>query len=128
MKCLDTTFLIDLLRGAPAAVSQARSIQEAQVVLATPAPCVTELIRGLSKATPRTREAAHLLLDQLEVLPLDKEAARKSGDIAAETTLRGQEVSTVDCLIAGIVVVSRGTLVTRDQDFARIPGLSIETY
>jgi tRNA(fMet)-specific endonuclease VapC len=34
----------------------------------------------------------------------------------------------MDVLIAGVVREAGGTIVTRDQDFARIDGLPVESY
>lgn len=128
MRFLDTSFLVDLLRGAPAAVRKAKLLQESTDLLGTPSPCVAELLRGLRHASARNRAEAEALLDQLEIAPLDERAARRAGEAAAETSGRGREVAMVDCLVAGVVLSAEGSLVSRDVDFARIPGLSIETY
>lgn len=125
---LDTTFLIDLLRGIPAAVQKSHRFKDAGEVLAVPAPCIAELVRGLAGTSRRSRGAAEALLAQLDVGPLDSAAARRAGTVAAETARRGDEVSMVDCLVAGVVLEGDGTLVTRDADFGRMPGLSVETY
>ena len=93
-----------------------------------PAPCVAELVRGLAQSSPRSRAVAEALLAELEVRPVDDAGARCAGAVAAETSQRGDEVSMVDCLVAGVVIEGEGTLITRDADFGRVPGLSVETY
>jgi tRNA(fMet)-specific endonuclease VapC len=128
MICADSSFLIDLMRGAPAAIRKAEGIQESGHSLAVPAPCVAELIRGSLLAKGRNRGLTQELLENLEVLPLDFPAAQAAGEMAAETASRGNSVPLLDCMIAAIARNAELTLLTRDPDFARIPGLSIETY
>ncbi len=125
---LDTTFLIDLLRGVPAAVRKSLLFKDSGEVLAVPAPCVAELVRALAQSSERSRGAAEALLSQLEVGSVDSVAARLAGTVAAETAHRGGEVGMVDCLVAAVVLADQGTLVTRDADFGRVPDLSVETY
>jgi len=127
-RLLDTTIVIDLLKGSDNAVEKIRSLQESGDMLATAAPCLAEVVRGTRFSGKLEREAAEGLLRQLEVLPVDERSARLAGEIAAETTRRGKEVGLIDCLIAGVAIVQEATLVTRDTDFSRIPGLSLETY
>ncbi len=128
MKVLDTNFVIDLLSGNAAAAEKARSDESPGLSLAVPAPCVAELFRGVDRAGGRGREALEALLNEVEVLPLDDPGARIAGRLAAETASSGREVSMMDCLVAGIAVRHEATIVSRDRDFSRIPGLSLETY
>jgi tRNA(fMet)-specific endonuclease VapC len=128
MYCADASFLIDLLRGVPAAVQKASDFEARGQLLAIPAPCVAELVRGASIGSSRERERTEELIDTLEILPLDSRSALIAGKIAAESTNRGQEVPLLDCLIAAIAQLAEATLITRDRDFARIPGLTVETY
>jgi tRNA(fMet)-specific endonuclease VapC len=127
-RILDSTLLIDLLSGDPHASKKVGELQESGDLLRTASPCVAEIVRGVRFANPKQREAAEGLLSQLEVLPVDERAARRAGDISAETAHRGCAVGLVDCLIAGVALMEEATVVTRDTDFARVPGLTIETY
>ncbi|EQD73301.1 protein containing PilT protein [mine drainage metagenome] len=127
MRFLDSTFLIDLLAGDPDAARLARAFQVSGERLATPAPCVAELLRGVRR-TGKGLQPTEDLLAQLEVVPLDERAARRAGEIAAQTAARGREVAMMDCLVAGVAISLDGTLVSRDSDFARIAGLTLETY
>ncbi len=127
MRFLDSSFLIDLLAGDPETARLAGVLQASGERLATPAPCVAELLRGVRR-TGKGLQATEGLLAQLEVIPLDERSARRAGEIAAQTAARGREVAMMDCLVAGVVISSDGTLVSRDSDFARIAGLTLETY
>lgn len=46
MRYLDTTFTVDLLRGVTPAVNESLQFKESREFLATPAPCVAEVMRG----------------------------------------------------------------------------------
>ncbi len=128
MKLLDTSFLIDLLAGVPAAGRKAKALHAEGALVGVPAPCVAELLRGVLRGGGKGLDAAEALLGELEVAPLDESSARRAGQLAAETSARGLEVAMVDALIAGIALEVDGEIVSRDSDFHRIPGLRLETY
>lgn len=128
MRCVDSSFVIDLLRGLPAAVARAAELDAEGQVVALPAPCVPEVVRGGHLAGPREVRRTEQLLAQFEILPLDLAAAHTAGRIAVECDARGTRVPMLDCLIAGIVREHHAPLISRDSDFARIPGLLVETY
>ncbi len=128
MRCVDSSFLIDLMRSVPSAVAKASELEKDRQTIAIPAPCVAEVVRGASLGGPRERRQTEELLDQLEVLPLDARSARAAGQLAAECAVRGMDVPLLDCLIGAIARVHEAVLITRDSDFARIPGLVVETY
>lgn len=128
MKCVDSSFLIDLLRGAPAASAKAEELQRVQASLLVPAPCVTEILRGahLVGGTPlqRTEE----LIEQLELLPFDASIAKEAGTLSAGLTRRGTPIGFADLIVAATAIHHRAVLVTRDADFVRVPNLTVETY
>lgn len=128
MRCVDSSFLIDLMRSVPSAVAKAGQLERDRQVVAIPSPCVAEIIRGATLGGSKERRLTEELLDQLEVLPLDGRSARAAGLLAAECIGRGTNVPILDCLIAAIAREHEATLITRDADFARIPGLAVETY
>ena len=56
--------------------------------------------------------------------PISVDAARMGG----ECSRRGEAVGTLDLLIASTAKHHHAALLSRDSDFARIPGLTLETY
>lgn len=128
MKVLDTTFLIDLLRGK----------KETFEILNTKDPLLTtqinmyEVIRGifLKKESKDKLIQSLELFDNIKVLSLDDSGIIRSAEISAEMIEQGTIISQTDCLIAGITL-SKGinTIVTRNvKHFERIKGLKIESY
>lgn len=133
MKCLDTAFLIDLLRNDAGAIKKARGLDEAGPS-ATTEINVFELVYGIhrSKRIDRQRRLAHVqrLFSRLVTLPLNHEAALKAGEILGRLAREGKEVSTFDGLTASIALVHGcNVVVTRDvEGFQNIPRIRVETY
>jgi predicted nucleic acid-binding protein len=71
----------------------------------------------------RRRENIRSLLDALEILPLDREAADGAAVVRRELERTGSGIGMADSLIAGIVLARGGALMTRNQHFKRVPGL-----
>lgn len=111
---LDTTVLIDALRGRPAA-GRLRGLRRAGD---TPFVCVVnvdEVVRGLRQGE---EESARRLLTGLRIAPLGREegwrAARWRRDMAA----MGRTLSQADCLVAAAAVGVGARLATGNpQDF-----------
>ena len=112
---LDSTVLIDYLRGRPA-VGRVWALIEAGDVLATTAINVEEIVRGLR---PTEVDAATQLFSGLEVLAVDAAAAWQAGEWRRNSAARGVTLWQADCLIAATAKVNGATLVTGNtKDFA----------
>ncbi len=128
MKLLDTTFLIDLLRGK----KETSALIHGDEPLLTTQINMYEVIRGffMNKTVPSKIPRVLELFENIRVLPLDDNSIIKSAEISSDLISFGQEVHDTDCLIAGIAVsngISR--IVTKNsKHFERIHGLTIEGY
>ncbi len=121
---LDTTVLIDFLRGRPVLARVAR-LRARNDQVATTAVNVEEVVRGLRAAeTPAARQ----LFDGLLVLPIGREAAWLAGEWRREHAARGITLWQADCLVAAAAHHATGTLVTGNpQDFP-MAGLALEHW
>lgn len=128
MKCLDSTFCIDFANGVPEALAKAEELSAIGERLAIPAPALTEFLVGAFYQEGRRLAQALEFVSELEVLdvtePISVDAARLGG----ECSRRGEMVGTIDLLIASTAKHHHAHLLSRDKDFARIPGLTLETY
>lgn len=128
---LDTTFLIDLMKGDEAAVARAKAIQREGGAARIPTPALFELWRGVHLAA-RTADEERKVLGLLSVYPwasLDGDGAARAGEIDALLLRRREPIDPEDSMIAGIALARGEPLLTRDaRHFARIPGLQVETY
>lgn len=128
MRCVDTTFCVDLAKGERAAVALAKDLDTRRERLAIPAPALTEfLIGGFAKGGARL-ETAIDLVSRMEVIPIDEAIAVEAARIGGQAIRDGTPIGTLDLLIAAAARIRQCPIITRDRDFAGIPGLKIETY
>lgn len=121
---LDTTVLIDVLRGRPAAarVLALRSTGDAPV---TSAINVEEIVRGLR---PAEQPAADRLFDGLLVLPVGRAEAETAGAWRRELAAAGRTVHQADCLIAATAARASARLATGNVKDFPLPGVLVEHW
>ncbi len=127
---LETSFVIDFLKGENDAVSKMRSIIYENIAYEIAAPTIFELWGGLEimENSEKEREKIVSLIEGLIVYPLDNESAKVAGRIDGELVKKGQKIDTEDCMIAGIALTNNQKILTRDQHFKRIGRVKIESY
>ena len=128
---LDTTFLIDILRNKQEASDKLKSLEKLNVPIAVAAPSIVEIFAGLHYSKKSDEEKGRIIdvLESQVIHDLDKESARKAGEIKGNLIKTGNDIELMDCMIAGIAKVNNETLVTRNiKHFSRINGLKIENY
>ncbi|MGH3340602.1 MAG: PIN domain-containing protein [Propionibacteriaceae bacterium] len=114
LRVLDSTVLIDFLRGRPA-VGRVIALRASGDVPATTAINVEEIARGLR--TDET-EAARRLFSGLIILPIDSRAAWQAGTWRRDFAARGVTLYQSDCLVAATTWAHEGTLATGNpKDF-----------
>jgi tRNA(fMet)-specific endonuclease VapC len=123
MMVADTDVLIDFLEGrSPAAERIALELDRGQ--LRTTVITRFELLAGAK--TPRQLKLVGELLAALPSLPLDEPGADAAAEIRRLLERDGTGIGMADSLIAGIVVVHKGVLLTRNRrHFERVPGLPL---
>ncbi len=128
MPCLETTFLVDVLRGNPSVKETLTSLHSKTRLVAS--PTVMELWCGalLSAISEKEKKKINELLEALIVLPLDEKAAKEAGEIEASLTKKGQMIDMEDIMIGAICIANGEKLITRDQHYARIDRLKMEKY
>ncbi len=121
MTVLDTNFLIYLLRNKEAA-----EVADYYTNPKTTTITLFELYYGANRSVKQKESISEInsLLKSVELLPFDKSAAEKAGEIQAGLMNSGIPIDIQDVLIAGIVMSRKEELVTSDiNHFKRIPGL-----
>ncbi len=111
---LDTTVLVDYLRGSPAADDLDRRLDRGDIACTT-AVNVEEVARGL-----RTGEEddATRLIEGLTVLTLGAEEGWRAGRWRRAFASRGVTLSQLDCLIAAAALTAEAVLATGNpKDF-----------
>jgi len=128
MKILDTTFLIDMIRGKKETIPIINSTQH----LFTTQINMYEVIRGffLENIAPSNFYKIIELFENIKLLNLDDNSIIKSAEISSNLTKKGKYIPHNDCLIAGIAI-AKGitTIITKDSEhFKRIKEINIERY
>jgi len=118
MLLLDSTVLIDFLRGRPAA-GRVDALLRAGETLATTGINVEEIARGLR---PDEEEGARRLVAGLVILPIGSDEGWLAGMWRREASARGVTLAQADCLIAAAAALSTAHLATGNpKDFASMP-------
>lgn len=121
---LDTTVLIDALRGRPAA-DRVRALRKRGDVAYTCAVNVEEVVRGLR---PFEREQALRLLRGLRPAPLTPTEGTQAGDWRRDFAGVGTTLSQADCLIAAAAVGVGARLATGNPRHFPMAELDVEHW
>ncbi len=122
--------MIDFFRGASNAVRRMQELVDNNEVVTIAAPTLMELATGTALAqSGREKEQLTAFLSSVAVLPLDKEAALKAGELNAMLITGGEMIEPMDVQIGAIAAAHNERLITRNvKHFKRIPGLDVKTY
>ncbi len=118
----DTDVLIDALHGEDPQGRVAAALRSG--ALATTSITAFELLSGARSEA--AQEAVRLLLDAVQVVPLDREAAARAAVVRQQLERTGKAIGMADYLIAGICLDRGASLLTRNQGhFDRVEGLEL---
>lgn len=127
--CLDTTVLVDSLRGRRQTVDFIRELESRSVNLATTTVNSFELYYGAYRSEKKQIgvNAVGQLLRRLMVLELSENASEDAGKTMALLEQSGEPVEFRDVLIGSIAKVHQFALVTKNTEhFLKIPGLEVK--
>ncbi len=131
MTCLDTDFIIDLLRRKPAAENKLEELTADGDKLTTTPLNASELYKGAYKSSRPIEEAKKVrhLLDTLDILEFSTAASEAFGKLSIEFQRKGNDIGDFDLLIASIALTNGEPLLTKNaKHFSKVPGLAIESY
>ena len=131
MVCLDTSFIIDVLRGNEVVKKLKDSIDIANEAISVATPTIMELVKGAYLSNKPDLEKQKILnfLSSLIALNLNKESAILAGEIEANLTQQGEIIELEDIMISAIVIANEETLITRNKKhFDKIKNLKTLTY
>ncbi len=126
---LDTNIVSFLMRARPPAVlDRLRALGPQHVAISV--ITALELHQGaeLSATPDRYHALIATMLASLPVLPLPVEAATIGGKMRADLQRHGTPLADMDSLIAAHALTVGLVLVTNDQAFQRVPGLTVEDW
>jgi len=125
---LDTNIVSHLLRGHPAVVTAVTATAIGEI-------CISAVTEGeLRFGLARRPEATHLanlvreFLARVSVEPWNSDVAQRYGTLRAENQARGVSLSALDMMIAGHAYSLGLVLVTSDNAFTHVQGLSVANW
>jgi predicted nucleic acid-binding protein len=121
---LDTTVLVDALRGRSAA-ERLRGLRQSKQIPWICAVNVEEVMRGIREPE---RDATLRLLRGMHLAPLGREQGTRAGDWRREFAARGITLSQADCLIAAAAVGVGASLATGNPKDFPMPELEVEHW
>ncbi len=129
---LDTNIISTLMRdphGAPSRQLDRARAQVADLRVVTSVVVDGELRFGLARrASAKLQDAYANVMQIIEVLPLPPEAAEPYAALRAQLEAQGQPIGPNDALIAAHALALGATLISGDDEFARVPGLKVENW
>jgi len=127
--CLDTSLIVDAIRGDLAAREKVVDLVRQGAAGVTPVTLGFLYIGAYRMGRAGAVQEVRDLERKLRFLPFRPRAARWFGQIMAHLRRSGRETGTEDAMIAAIALDLGMRVVTRDvRHFSRVPGLRVETY
>ena len=125
---LDSNIVIHCLKGREPAASRLRASTPS--LIAIPSIVAYELEYGTFKiASPQRRRILSRMLEGLEEIPFDRQAAREAARVRVELERTGRIIGPMDLLIAGPALNRGAILATNNtREFSRIDGLRLEDW
>ncbi|MDO8749863.1 MAG: PIN domain-containing protein [Dehalococcoidia bacterium] len=112
---LDTTAIVDHLRGRRSVIDLLTSLGQAGHRLGVCCISIAEAYAGLR---PQDRAKADLLIHGLEFSNISSEAAKTAGRLRYDWARSGVTLHITDALIASVAIEERATLITANvKDF-----------
>ena len=128
---LETSFLIDLMKGRPDAVALAQALDRSGESTYLAAPALFELWVGVGRAVRRREETEGVesLIASFDVMAMTDADAREAGLLQARLARKGRTMGTVDIMLAGMSKARGQPLVTGDRNFGAVADeITIRTY
>lgn len=129
---LDTSFIIDALRGKEGAVLMSDRLDESRDTVLLPTPALYEIEAGLRFTRSRSEaKAFEQTAGRFPLAGFGEREAVEAAEVRSELLRLGQAKSHTDVMITGIALAHGYRLITNDADFVEIAdavGLEIENY
>jgi predicted nucleic acid-binding protein len=128
---LDTSFIIDILRGEDSAEERLTIIERTNTPEKVAAITVLEVYEGIIGAEKPEQERSRVMrvLDSKHVISSDFGVMKHAGELSGKLRHSGEAIDREDCVIAATAINESEPVLTRNKShFDRIPGLDVQTY
>jgi len=130
MPVLDSSFLVDLVRGDERALKALARFENEYHDLSPTVINLLELFRGvyLSERKEENMKEVMEIARGLDLLGIGWESFQIYGTLSTTLRTSGVAVDEFDVVIAALALQADGRIVTRDQHFRQMPGLEVISY
>jgi tRNA(fMet)-specific endonuclease VapC len=131
MVCLDTSFIIALMRRDERALAKLEEYTASETRLTTTPITACELFKGAYRSTKREKELHKVktTLSFLEMLSFTVEASERYGRLMASGGLRGAPIGDLDAMIASLALThGEGIVTSNRKHFERVEGLRVDSW
>ena len=128
---LDTGFVIDVMKGEPAALERQRLFAEEKTQYSVAAATIFELWVGiaLSRKSDEEKGKVKNALSELVTVRLSGPIAQKAGEIHGSLIKQGGGIGLMDSMIAATALLANEPVLTRNaKHFSKVKGLLVESY
>jgi predicted nucleic acid-binding protein len=127
MYCLETSVIIDILRGDDSLKDKIAGVDPEEIVITTITLC--ELYKGAYAYYDSDKKIRDVdeFIENFEVVGIDENSSREFGKIYSKLKKEGKLINDFDMMIAAIVKTNDLILVTRDNDFNDL-GIGVERW
>src|SRR3989344_6107118 len=123
--CLESDFIINLLKGDANAVRFYEEIRNATLAItAVTSVTLFEILRGKEQNLEKVKKFEELR-EKMTVLSFGEQEAEEASQIEKAIHQRGQEISPLDLLIGATAKINGAILISNDSDYQRIEGLKL---
>ena len=130
MPVLDSSFLVDLIRGDERALKALARFEDEYHDLSTTVIHLLELFRGVYLSGRKEENVKEVMeiAKGLDLLGIGWETFQIYGTLSETLMRNGVAVDEFDVVIAALALQADGRMVTRDKHFRQIPGLEVIGY
>lgn len=125
MPCLDTSVVIDFLKGEKRAAEAVQSAAEHGEAISVASITAHEILFGTIFYRPDELRGIESFFNSINVLNFDLECAKISGNIRAVAMRKGKTLGIFDALIAATAIANGEMLITKDRAFQEINRMDI---
>lgn len=123
--CLESDFVIGLLRNKPNAVATYQKIKDFPLII--PSIVMFEILRGEEEKQDKI-DKFNELLKRFDILNFGEKEAREASQIDKSLKKKGERIKIPDLFIGAIAKANDTTLISNDADYKKIENLKLMTY
>lgn len=126
---LDTNIISDLMKNPQGKVAQ-HIAKVGEDAICTSIIVAAELEFGVQKkGSAKLQERLSIILSAIDILPLEKPAEQKYGELRHHLEAQGKPIGANDLLIASHALALKLCVVTRNtREFERVPELEVKNW